>query len=309
MDRRYHVPALVESVLRFLPANPDGIYVDGTLGGGGHAEAIVNRLSPHGTLVGFDADDEAVDAARTRLAPYASRTIILHENAANLKSALDALKIDGIDGLLMDLGVSSHQIDDPGRGFSFQADGRLDMRMDRRRELDAWTVVNRYDEARLSRLFLTRGEEHHSRRIASAIVKARAHRPIDTTASLASVIASAVGRRMLSKTLARIFQAVRIEVNDELENLQRILDAGISLLRARGRIVVVSYHSLEDRIVKQTFQREARQWISSGSRLLPDRPREPRLQILTRKPLTPEAAERAANPRARSAKLRAAEKL
>ncbi len=309
MDKWYHVPALVESVLRYLPANPDGIYVDGTVGGGGHAESIMKRLSPRGRLVGFDVDDEALEVARQRLVRFAPRTVLLHENAANLRSALASQGIQKIDGLLMDLGVSSHQIDDARRGFSFQGEGRLDMRMDRRRELDAWMVVNQYGEERLAGLFHVYGEEHSSRRIAAAIARERTIRPIDTTARLAEIIAGVVGQRLVTKSMARVFQAIRIEVNDELENLQRVLDESVHLLQSGGRIVVISYHSLEDRIVKQTFLREAKRWTPSGNKYLPDRPRVPRLQILTKKPMTAGPAERAENPRARSAKLRAAEKV
>ena len=309
MDKRYHVPVLVESVLRYLPANPAGIYIDGTLGGGGHAESILKRLSPQGRLVGFDRDPEAIEAARGRLEAFGPRAIIVHDSIANLSAVLAAHGMDQIDGMLLDLGISSHQIDEGGRGFSYLLDGPLDMRMDPEGDLDARAVVNGYSEERLASLFLRYGEERHWKRIAAKTVKERAQHRIETTAQLAAVVTSVVGPRMATKSLARIFQAIRIEVNDELDTLSRALEQGISLLRSGGRVVVISYHSLEDRIVKQLFNQEARRWVASGSKYLPDRSKEPRVQILTKKPLVAGDAERTDNPRSRSAKLRAAEKI
>lgn len=309
MGSSFHTPVLAAAVVQYLPTAPDGVYVDGTLGGGGHAEAILMRLSSRGQLIGFDRDEQALLFARARLAQFGDRVRYIHENCANLRPVLEKLGVEQIHGLLLDLGISSHQVDDAVRGFSFQRDAHLDMRMDAWQQLDGWTVVNTYDEQRLADMFWTYGEEKLSRRIARRIVDARQHRSIDTTGELASIVESAVGRRFLQKSLARVFQAIRIEVNDELENLRNVLRDALDVLVLGGRIVVISYHSLEDRIVKDFFRTEARSAAPSGSKYLPDRPRQARLAILTKKPITPGADEIAQNPRARSAKLRVAERI
>jgi 16S rRNA (cytosine1402-N4)-methyltransferase len=305
----FHTAVLLKETLQFLNPQPAGIYVDGTVGGGGHAEAILNLLSERGRLIGFDADRDAVGFATDRIKRFGNQVTLVQENFRNMQAVLRDLKVDAIDGLLLDLGVSSHELDEHGRGFSFQRDERLDMRMDRRQELDAWTVVNRYPEETLAEIFWKFGEERSSRRLAEAIVRNRASKPIETTGALAEIIQKVAGSRFLTKTLARVFQAIRIEVNKELENLEIGLRDGTSLLRPGGRIVVLSYHSLEDRIVKTIFKEEATKSTRSSSKLLPDRPKVARLKVLTKTPVVASREEVQANPRARSAKLRAAEKI
>jgi 16S rRNA (cytosine1402-N4)-methyltransferase len=305
----FHTAVLLKDTLQFLNPQPAGVYVDGTVGGGGHAEAILNLLSERGRLIGFDADRDAVGFATDRIKRFGNQVTLVQENFRNMKAVLRDLKVDAIDGLLLDLGVSSHELDEHGRGFSFQRDERLDMRMDRRQELDAWTVVNRYPEEALAEIFWKFGEERSSRRLAAAIVRQRASKPIETTGALAEIVQQVAGARFLTKTLARVFQAIRIEVNKELESLEIGLRDGASLLRPGGRIVVLSYHSLEDRIVKTIFKEEASKLTRSSNKLLPDRPKAARLKILTKTPVVASREEVQANPRARSAKLRAVEKI
>jgi len=306
MSNSYHVPVLCQEAVEFLVSDPDGIYVDGTVGGGGHAEEICRRLSEGGTLVCFDVDADAIARATQRLQGAVPRVRFIHANVRLIGTELRALGIDRIRGVLLDLGVSSSQIDEGPRGFSFRSDDPLDMRMDRRQSLTAREIVNGYPEAALTDLILKYGEEHHARRIARRIVRTR---PVETTGDLASIIGSAVGGRFLAKSLARVFQALRIVVNDELAGLQETLAGAVDLLEPGGRVTVISYHSLEDRIVKDFFRKEAAASIRSGHKYVPDVRREPRLGILTKKPVRPGAAEQARNPRARSAKLRVAERL
>lgn len=306
MTDSFHTPVLYEEVLHFLVTNTKGTYVDGTLGGGGHAEGICRRLTPDACLIGFDADEDALRVASARLRNVPPRVVLVHANVRMLKSELRRRGIAAINGLLLDLGVSSYQLDEQAKGFSFRSDERIDMRMDRRQERSGWHVVNEYDEGRLAALISEYGEERNARRIANAIVRTR---PVETTQHLARVIESVTGRRFLLKTLARVFQAIRIEVNDELRNLECALTDGIDLLEAGGRIVVISYHSLEDRMVKTVFRNASLTVQRSGHKYLPDVRLEPKLRLLTKSPVTASAAEVEHNPRARSAKLRAAERI
>jgi 16S rRNA (cytosine1402-N4)-methyltransferase len=305
----YHTPVLLAETLRYLDPRPAGLYVDGTVGGGGHAERILERLSDAGRLIGIDADPDAIELAARRLERFGDRVILVHDNFRNLKLILSRLNVSVIDGLLLDLGISSFQLDAAPRGFSFRGNDRLDMRMDPQQELDAWTVVNRYSERELSTMILKYGEERNARRVARKIVWHRAHHPIETTGDLARLVESVVGRRFLVKSLARVFQAIRIEVNRELENLERGLRDAISLLQVGGRIVVISYHSLEDRIVKRVFKEESIPPRSFGFPPHVQAPHGPRLNILLRKPIGPTGEEIRTNSRARSAKLRAAERI
>lgn len=308
-ESTFHTPVLLQEVLRYLLTAPDGVYVDATLGGGGHAEAVLEKLGAKGMVVGIDVDLDAIAMAQSRLENFGRRAVLVQDNFRNLKAILAARRLQSVDGVLFDLGVSSFQLDEATKGFSFRADERLDMRMDRRQQLDARAVVNGYSEQELADLFWKYGEEKHARRIAKRILQTRTQRSINTTGELAEVVASAVGHRFLTKSLARVFQAIRIEVNNELDNLQQALNDAIDVVKPGGRIVVISYHSLEDRIVKQTLKMAAATTIPSGSKLVPDKPLQPRLAILTRKPITASSSEVAVNPRSRSAKLRAAEKL
>ena len=305
----YHTPVLREEVLAWLITSTDGIYVDATLGGGGHAESILQRLDPTGMLVGFDADPDAIQFAAARLSGFRERVTLVHDNFRNISAALAQREISHISGIVFDLGVSSYQIDEPSRGFSFRGDDRLDMRMDPSQALDARAVINQYEEAELADIFWKYGEERASRSIARTIVRQRSGTAVETTGELVALIKSVVGERFLIKTLARIFQALRIEVNRELESLQDALGQAVSLLNPGARVVVISYHSLEDRIVKETFKRDAALVRPSGNKLVPDTELVPKLRILTKKPLEATIEESRRNPRSRSAKLRAAEKI
>lgn len=305
MSDAYHTPVLLNEALGLFITRRNGTYVDGTLGGGGHAEEVCKRLDD-GRLLCFDADADAIRYASERLKPWSHKVTFVHSNFRNLKSELAARNILFIDGLLLDLGVSSFQFDEEEKGFSFRGDERIDMRMDRGQALSGWDIVNTYDEQRLADVIWKYGEERNSRRIARHIAD---RRNIDTTGRLASVIESAVGKKHLIKTLARVFQAIRIEVNDELRSLQNVLDDAVELLLPGGRLVVISYHSLEDRIVKNFFRMQARERIPSGHKYVPDTVVSPRLRILTKTPQAASEQEIARNPRARSAKMRAAEKL
>lgn len=305
----YHTPVLLAETLQFLNPQPGGIYVDGTVGGGGHAEGILNLLSKSGRFIGIDADQTAIQFAMERLQPFGDKTTLVHGNFSNMKTILEDLGVDAIDGLLLDLGVSSHQLEHAARGFSFQGDSLLDMRMNRNQKLNARTVINQYRGNDLATIFWKYGEERHSRRLAEKIVRARREQAIEKTQDLVGIVRSVVGTRFLTKSLARVFQAIRIEVNRELENLERGLQDGLELLRVGGRVVVLSYHSLEDRIVKTIFKEEAAELVSSGTKLLPDKPKAARLKILTKKPVVPSEEETRVNPRAHSARLRAAERI
>jgi 16S rRNA (cytosine1402-N4)-methyltransferase len=305
----YHIPALLHETLEYLLTTRDGVYVDGTLGGGGHAEAILENISPDGKLIGIDADSDAQNEAGRRLRRFESNIVFVHDNVVNLRTILNAQGLSSIQGILLDLGVSSFQLDQGEKGFSYRSNDRLDMRMDNRQGLTAHDVVNSYDDARLAEVLWNYGEEPHSRRLARAIVRRRMERPIDTTGDLTWVIEDVAGAKYRIKTLSRVFQALRIEVNNELENLSHVLADAVSLLAAGGRIVVLSYHSLEDRIVKRFFVEHAATSAPSGHPLLPDTSLTPDLRLLTRKPVIASAEEQERNPRSRSAKLRAAEKL
>lgn len=298
-----------EEVLSLLITAAGGVYVDATLGGGGHAESILQRLDPTGKLVGIDADLDAIHVATEKLSRYGDRCTAVHDNFRNLSSALSQRGFNQVNGILFDLGVSSYQLDERSKGFSFRSDDRLDMRMDRSQALNAREVLNRYTEQELADLFWRYGEEKKSRAIARAIVRRRSASTIETTGDLAAIVRAVVGDRFLVKSLARVFQAIRIEVNNELENLRRGIEQAITVMTSGGRLVVISYHSLEDRIVKEAFRDAATSIRRSGSKLLPDARVEPRIKLLTKKPILASEEEVQENPRARSAKLRAAEKL
>lgn len=306
MEAAFHTPVLLDEVLKYLLTDVTRTYVDATAGGGGHASSICERLSGRGMLICFDADADALDVCRKRMAGYGERVCFVHANFKELAVNLRSLGVERIQGVLMDLGVSSYQLDEGTKGFSFRTDERIDMRMDRRQRLTGWDVVNTYEVDVLADVLWKYGEERNSRRIARTISAAR---PVETTGALRDVIASAVGNRFLTKTLARIFQAIRIEVNNELESLERALQDTLEVLEPGGRIVAIAYHSLEDRIVKEFFKQHAAERIPSGIKLIPDTLVRPKLGILTPKPVTAAEMEIRRNPRARSAKLRAAERL
>lgn len=302
----FHEPVLREEVLRFLVTGKNLAYVDGTVGGGGHAESICAALGEGGRLIGFDRDGDAIRAAGERLSRFGTAVTLVRGNFADMARELRARGVNTVAGILLDLGISSHQIDAPERGFSFRPGAALDMRMDTRLSLNARDVVNAYSEERLEGILREYGEERAARRIARGIVRAR---PLATAGDLAGIVRACVGTRFLTKSLARVFQGIRIEVNGELDSLRRALAGMPDLLERGGRCVVISYHSLEDRIVKECFRAEAADRIVSAHRLVPDQQRSPRLTILTRKPVGASEEECARNTRARSAKLRAAERV
>jgi 16S rRNA (cytosine1402-N4)-methyltransferase len=305
----YHTPVLLQEVLTYLLTTKSGFYIDGTLGGGGHAEAVLERLEPAGKVIGIDLDDDALAESGKRLAHFGGRAIIVKENFRNIKNVLSQHGVNSVQGILLDLGVSSFQIDVTEKGFSFRSDAPLDMRMDRYQKLDACQVVNQYDEQSLADILWKYGEERYSRRIAKEMIQYRNHRPIESTGQLAAIIEQTVGGRFLNKTLARVFQAVRIEVNNEIENLRHAIGECVDVLSSGGRLVILSYHSLEDRLVKEAFRTASAKMIASGHKMVPDTPVQPVLDVLTRKPVTASEKEMAANPRSRSVKLRAAEKV
>ena len=294
-----------------LAIRPDGIYLDGTLGGAGHSYEIASRLTT-GRLIGLDRDEVALAAARERLKPFSDRVTLVHSNFQALPAVLDDLGIAKVDGMLFDLGVSSPQLDDKERGFSYMADAPLDMRMDRSEGLTAYDVVNTYDQESIKRILYTYGEERYAPKIAAAIVKRRAEKPIETTLELAEIIRAAMPPQALREKqhpAKRSFQAIRIAVNDELTAVERMLASAIDRLNPGGRLAVITFHSLEDRLVKSAMQEAAKGCICPKEFPVCVCGRTPKVKILTRHPIVADEAELAENPRARSAKLRVAERI
>jgi 16S rRNA (cytosine1402-N4)-methyltransferase len=307
-----HVPVLPREVVAWMHCRDGGMYVDATVGNGGHAAALLRSCPGIALVAGIDRDARAVELARKNLAAFHERAIVMQGNFADIKQILSAVPMECPDGILFDLGVSSMQLEDPQRGFSFKAQGPLDMRMDQNTAVPAYTVVNTFSAADLEHIIRTYGEERWARRIARAILRRRESSPITTTLELAQLVSEAIPARHHPRTIhpaTKTFQALRIAVNDELENISRAMDASVGLLSKGGRLCVISFHSLEDRIIKQKMQ----QWEKSC--ICP--PRLPRcvcgkqkiVTILTKKPLLPGADEIGANPRSRSAKLRVAERV
>ena len=305
-----HVSVMAREVMDLLRPETRKRYLDGTLGGGGHAEEILIHSSPDGQVLGFDLDDEALDAARQRLSRFGDRLVLRQANFAAAGAILNEIGWLGVDGIILDLGVSSHQFESPERGFSFRGKARLDMRMDRRQSLDAYQIVNTFSAPELERILHQYGEEPQGRRIALRIAAERKMKTIDTTEELADIVARIKGKRERGHHPAtQTFQALRIAVNQELQNLERFLESGYELLEPKGRMVIISFHSLEDRLVKRAF----RKW--SRNCLCP--PRTPtcqcgwnqKVKLLMTRPLSPSPSELDANPRARSAKLRAVERI
>ena len=297
----YHNPVLLHPSVDALVTNPSGTYVDVTFGGGGHSRAILEKLSPEGRLVAFDQDEESqanlIDDPRFQFVP---------SNFKNLTRFLQYHKAWPVDGILADLGISSHQIDTAERGFSYSKEGRLDMRMNAAAALSAHEVVNQYDEAQLARLFYTYGELHEGRRLAQQIVCARAEQPIDTTLQLAEALKPSLPRGRENKYLSKIFQALRIEVNHEMEVLESLLTQLPAALKTGGRVAIIAYHSLEDRMVKNFLR--AGNLTGEVEKDFFGNPLTP-FKAVTRKAVVPDEDEIMTNPRARSAKLRVAEKI
>ena len=307
-----HKSVLLQECIDALNIRPDGIYLDGTLGGAGHSSQIARRLTEGGRLIGVDRDRTALAAAKERLAPYADRVTLVHSNFAEIDAILDSLGIPAVNGMLFDLGVSSPQLDDASRGFSYMADAPLDMRMDKDDALTAGEVVNTWPQGELRRILYDYGEERYAPQIAAAICRAREKAPVETTLELVDIIRSAMPAQALREKqhpAKRSFQAIRIAVNDELGAVSRMMQAAVGRLNPGGRLAVITFHSLEDRIVKSEMQQAAR-----GCTCPPEFPvcvcgKKPLVKLVTRKPIVSGPAELEDNPRARSAKLRVAEKL
>ena len=307
----YHKSVLLEECIQGLNLRPDGIYLDGTLGGAGHSSQIVQRLTT-GRLIGVDRDQVALNAASQRLEPWKDRVTLVHSNFKEINSILDGLGIAGVDGMLFDLGVSSPQLDDGQRGFSYMSDAPLDMRMNREDRLTAYEIVNLWSREELRRILYEYGEERYAPQIAAAIDRKRQTAPIETTLQLVDVIRSALPAQALREKqhpAKRSFQAIRIAVNDELGSVREMLEEAIPRLNPGGRLAVITFHSLEDRIVKSAMAAAAK-----GCTCPPEFPvcicgKKPQVKLITRKPIVSGAAELEENPRARSAKLRICEKL
>ena len=307
-----HKSVLLDECIEALNIKPDGIYVDGTAGGGGHSFEIAKRLNDNGLLIAIDQDADAIKAASERLSCYGSKVKVVRNNFSNLADVCSELGIEKIDGLLLDLGVSSYQLDTAERGFSYMADAPLDMRMDKRSELDAYKVVNEYTESELKRIIYEYGEERFAGKIASRIVSARQQSPINTTGELVQIVKNAMpagAKDGGSHPAKRTFQAIRIEVNKELNVIAPAVRSAVDLLNGGGRVAIITFHSLEDRIVKQEFVK-----YSKGCTCPKDFPvcvcgKKPKLDLITHKPILPSERELEENRRSHSAKLRVAEKI
>ncbi len=305
-----HVSVLLREALDLLKPEPGGRYIDGTLGGGGHGEAILTASAPDGLVLGLDRDDQALAAAGQRLHEFGARLITRQASFADVREVLDEIGWDRVDGIILDLGVSSWQIDAPERGFSFRSGGPLDMRMDRRQTLDARSLVNGASEEELTRIFRDYGEEPQARRIAARIAAERKSRPIETTDDLARLVEGAKGgRRRDHHPATQVFQALRIAVNRELDQLEKFLADGFALLRPGGRLAIIAFHSLEDRLVKNAFRKWSRACLCPPRALVCQCGWSAKVKLLTKRPVVPSDTEISANPRARSAKLRAVERL
>ncbi len=307
MVSSFHIPVMLQEAVEALAVQPGGCYIDCTVGTGGHAEAILEHSSPGGQLLGIDADPEALEIARARLARFGNSALLVNDNFANLQPICLKYDFSPVHGILFDLGLSSYQLESSGRGFSFQREAPLDMRYDPSQRITAADIVNNYSEAELSNLIWTYGEERNSRQIAHLMVQKR---PIKTTLELAKVIEQAVGyRRGRIHPATQTFQALRIVVNQELEKLRLALAQAMNLLGFKGRLVVISYHSLEDRIVKQFMQRESKDCICPPGTPTCICGHSAGLRLVHKKVIIPSRAEIKLNPRSRSAKLRVAERI
>ena len=307
-----HIPVMLDECLEGLNIKADGIYVDGTVGGAGHSSEIVKRLSGNGRLICVDKDEDALKAAGERLAPYSDRVTFIHDDYKNLVAELNSIGVGKVDGILLDLGVSSYQLDNAERGFSYMKDAPLDMRMDRSQRISAYEVVNGYSESELARILFDYGEEKLARQIARNIVRARAEKPIETTLELAKIVEDtypAKTRWKFGHPAKRTFQAIRIEVNDELSTLGEAVTQMARRLEKGGRMAVITFHSLEDRIVKSAFKE-----LSLACTCPPDFPvcvcgKVQEVELVNKKPIVASEGELEKNSRSQSAKLRVIEKL
>ncbi len=307
-----HVSVLLEETIDSLNIKPDGIYVDGTLGGGGHSLEICKRLGDGGRLIGIDQDMDAIRAATERLKNYSDKVTIVHSNYQNIDSVLRDLSIGGVDGIVLDLGVSSYQLDNADRGFTYREDTPLDMRMDQSQPMTAKDIVNEYSEQELFRVIRDYGEDSFAKNIAKHIVKARQDKPIETTGELNDIIRAAIPARVRQgggHPSKKTFQAIRIELNRELDVLEQSLDKMIGLLNPGGRLSIITFHSLEDRIVKNIFRKNMNPCICPPEFPVCTCGRVPTGKVITRKPIVPDAEELSNNKRAKSSKLRVFEKI
>lgn len=306
-----HIPIMLDQVIEGLKIKEDGIYVDGTLGGGGHSIEIVKRLRD-GQLIGIDQDINALNKAEEVLGQYLDKVTMVKNNYENIDEILEDLNIDKVDGILLDIGVSSHQFDEVSRGFSHNQDAPLDMRMDTSQDISAWDIVNKYSMEDLNNIIFNYGEERWAKRIAEFIVNERSQKPIDTTLDLVSVIKKAIPKKVRMEgphPAKRTFQAIRIEVNRELEVLHKSIDRMVAHLKPGGRLAIITFHSLEDRIVKEAFRDLFKDCICPPHLPQCACNKEREIEIITRKPMVATEEEIRHNPRSRSAKLRIAEKL
>lgn len=306
-----HVSVLLNECIENLNIKPDGVYVDCTMGGAGHSKEIAKKLSEDGRLICFDQDINAINVAKERLAEFGEKVILVHSNFENIKDEIKSLGIDKIDGVLADLGVSSHQLDEASRGFSYMNDAPLDMRMDNRCENSAWDVVNNYSEESLHKIIKEYGEENWSKRIAKFIVEERKDKTIETTYDLVEIIKKAIPKKARMNgphPAKRTFQAIRIEVNNELGVIKNMIDDAVSIMNPTGRICIITFHSLEDRIVKNEYKYLAQDCICPPEMPFCQCDKKSEVKIITRKPILPSEEEVNVNPRSRSAKLRVAEK-
>jgi len=305
-----HVTVLVREVMEALSPAPGKSYLDGTVGGGGHSEEILIESSPDGRVLGLDRDDEAIAATRQRLQRFGERFVGCQASFASAREVLAELGWGRVDGVVLDLGVSSHQIDSSDRGFSFRSQARLDMRMDRRQSLDAQVILNSRSAAELEQIFRDYGEEPRARRIAQAIAAARKQHAIETTADLVQLVEQEKARgRRDHHPVTQVFQALRIAVNQELREIESFLETGYEILQPGARLAIIAFHSLEDRIVKTAFRKWSRSCLCPPRALRCQCGWNQKVRLLTKKPIVPSAAEVAANPRARSAKLRVVERI
>ncbi|MCL2760020.1 MAG: 16S rRNA (cytosine(1402)-N(4))-methyltransferase RsmH [Desulfuromonadales bacterium] len=311
MDQFRHISVMPKEVLKYLAPVKNGLYVDGTVGGGGHSRLILEAISPEGNLIGFDQDSFAINAANENLKEFGNRYRLINRNFADMVEALDEIGIKEIDGFVLDLGVSSYQLDTDERGFSFQKDAPLDMRMDTAKDVKAADLVNSLSHGELARIIREYGEERWAGRIASFICKAREDKEIETTTELAEIVKGAIPRGAWEERIhpaTRTFQALRIAVNDELKSLETGLESAIELLKPKGRGVVISFHSLEDRIVKGIFRGKGAGCICPPEVYICNCGHSAEVTILTKRPVVATSDEVLINPRSRSAKLRAVQK-
>lgn len=306
-----HIPVLLEEVIRYLDPKPNKNFIDCTLGGGGHAEKILEKTKPRGKLLGIDLDQKAISIAKKRLAGYKPRCIFVQNNFINLKQIINEYNFYPISGILFDLGISLYQLQDQERGFSYQREGQLDMRFGPEFfQTSAQEIINKWDAGSLEKIFKQYGEVKQAKRIVQKIVRQRKERKIETTKQLKEIILKLLPERIKKEPLlSKVFQALRIAVNNELKNLSKALSEAIDCLEEKGRIVCISYHSLEDRIIKHIFQRESKDCLCPPEILSCQCNHKAKIKIITKKPILPTVKELSRNPRCRSAKLRAAERL